>query len=209
MSLLARLFGQRASVERLRSSRDVSGLLRALRGRDWERQVEAAEALGELGDSAAVEPLVRLLQQPDAGRSVHCAVVAALAKLGDPRAIAPVVRTLGTDMWTVYDCMAEAIAPFGTAIIRPLLSALREHPDDPNVAWGVRGVLEAILTREGAAVAANELREIAQLPDVRGPGYQYQDSYFLEHNREKVLLTIDFSDPRSMASEELKRRQLE
>jgi HEAT repeat protein len=54
------LFG-RTDVEKLKAKRDVNGLVKALRQNDLYVRLRAAEALGELGDARAAEPLAAIL----------------------------------------------------------------------------------------------------------------------------------------------------
>jgi len=72
-----------ASVRKLRESRDVHGLIRVLRKRDPGIQYEAAEALGDIGDPAAVGPLMEALTG-DQYSGVRWKAAEALGKIGTP-----------------------------------------------------------------------------------------------------------------------------
>ena len=50
------------NVERLQEKKNVKGLIKALRHKDRRVRSEAAEALGEIGDKRAVEPLIQALK---------------------------------------------------------------------------------------------------------------------------------------------------
>ncbi|MGA9762427.1 MAG: HEAT repeat domain-containing protein [Gaiellaceae bacterium] len=52
------------NIAKLRKQRDVPRLIKALDRRELEIRIAAAEALGEVGDSRAVRPLLRALESP-------------------------------------------------------------------------------------------------------------------------------------------------
>jgi HEAT repeat protein len=68
-------------VQEMKEKRDVDGLIKALGcEKDSSVRMNAAEALGAIGDSKAVEPLTRM--PSDANRYVRRNTVEALEKLG-------------------------------------------------------------------------------------------------------------------------------
>jgi len=54
-------------IERMRARRDVEGLLKAAKQKDTpiDIRIKAIDALGEIGDGRAVEPLIELLKSDD------------------------------------------------------------------------------------------------------------------------------------------------
>ncbi len=80
---------------------------------DSEKQV-VVEVLGDIGDAAAVEPLINLLQHPS---GIEECVPLALAKLGDTRAINPLLRAVGrtsrgrSDRRAIYEALLMLDAP--------------------------------------------------------------------------------------------------
>ena len=70
----------------------VDVYIKALSHRSTGGLNAAAEALGELGDSRAVEPLCALLNSGDAEVFCYTAIANALGELGDARAIKPLKR---------------------------------------------------------------------------------------------------------------------
>jgi len=73
--------------------RDVDGLVRALAPEnDYDVREAAADALGEIGDPRAVEPLIAALGDPDG--DVREAAAEALGTIGDPRAVGPLTAAL-------------------------------------------------------------------------------------------------------------------
>lgn len=86
------LFGG-ASVEKLKASRDINGLVALiLRGK---KRVEASQALKELGDPSAVTQLIDELDNPT--RHVRQRAALALGVLGDRRAVEPLIARLQTE----------------------------------------------------------------------------------------------------------------
>lgn len=86
------MFG-RPNVKEMQARRDVKGLIKALRyQRDDEVRKDAADALGLLGDSLAVEPLIDALK--DHSQRVRRAAAEALGKIGDARALSALLSLL-------------------------------------------------------------------------------------------------------------------
>jgi HEAT repeat protein len=55
--------------------------------------VQAAEALGKLGDPQAIPALIKALGDSD--WDVRCAAAEALGKIGDPQAVPALIQALG------------------------------------------------------------------------------------------------------------------
>jgi HEAT repeat protein len=84
------LFGP-PDIGKLKANRDIKGLIKALGyDKDVRIQEAAIEALGEVGDASAVEPLLVVM------KSNQESVAGALAKIGDRRAVEPLIRMLKT-----------------------------------------------------------------------------------------------------------------
>ena len=106
---------------------------------DNDEGFRAAEALGEIGDTRAVEPLLWLLELPV---NYSWSVATVLGKIGDKRAAGPLLGELldvgeeldddpyvrfGSSVWDRQHCEAvsEALAQIGdTQVIKPLVAAL-------------------------------------------------------------------------------------
>jgi hypothetical protein len=83
------------NVEKLKSKRDIEGLIKALEYRresvkmdDVAVRSDAAMALGEIMDERAVEPLIKALQ--DKKWDISYLAIEALGNIADPRAIEPI-----------------------------------------------------------------------------------------------------------------------
>jgi hypothetical protein len=83
----------------------------------------AAAALGKLGDTRAVEPLITVLGDKD--RDVRRNAVAALGQLGDSRAVEPLITALRDEDRDVRRNAATALGKLGdTRAVEPLIKAL-------------------------------------------------------------------------------------
>ena len=91
----------RPNVSKLEAARNVPKLIKALEHWDSDVSRDAAEALGRIGDVAAVEPLVALLQRNlwDVVRGP--AAAGALGSIGDPRAVDALISALRDAVPTV------------------------------------------------------------------------------------------------------------
>jgi HEAT repeat protein len=160
---LKNMFSSRDSIPGMKSARDVRGLIRLLKHRDLDVQYGAAEALGEIGDSGAVEPLTAALKN-DAYSGVRWKAAEALSKIGAPavealigalshddddvrwkaaialgeigdrRAVEPLIILLCDEDRFVKSHAALALGAIGEPAVNPLLRALREG--DGNLRWG-------------------------------------------------------------------------
>src|ERR1035437_1872791 len=88
------LFGP-PDVARLKGRGDVPGLIKALGYENVEIRKTAAEALGEIRDARAIEPLVVAVVE-DRNDQVKVEAAVALAAYGDYRAVGPLVALAST-----------------------------------------------------------------------------------------------------------------
>jgi len=155
------LFG--TDVKKLKASRNVQGLIFALQHKDPTVQYDAAEALGEIGDDRAVEPLLAALKNDETGGvrwkaaealsklgtpavagltsalqhdddDVRWKAAIALGEIGDPRAITALINVLSDNDRFVKSRAAYALSMIGEPAVDPLINALREG--DGNLRWG-------------------------------------------------------------------------
>ncbi|MBD3286677.1 hypothetical protein GF359_08770 [candidate division WOR-3 bacterium] len=126
--------GAAVSLGKLRDRRAVEPLISALLDSEgWVRMV-AAEALGNIGDSCAVDALIMSALEDDF-YSVVIDAAEALGKIGDNRAVAPLCKVVvdfkRTFLFSEARCAAaKQLGKFGDpAAVEPLAQALaREEP---------------------------------------------------------------------------------
>ncbi|MFO7966766.1 MAG: HEAT repeat domain-containing protein [Archaeoglobaceae archaeon] len=131
---------QNESVEDLRSSGDVEGLIKKLNSSDSNTKAQAAEALGEIRDERAIKPLIYTLEHSE-DSTVREKAAESVASIGNANeALPPLIEALKNDDWRVRYRAAQAIGTLGdpragSALVRAL--------DDPvkdvrkNAAWAL------------------------------------------------------------------------
>ncbi len=181
MGLLQRL-GLRGppDVERAEARRDTRRLTEAL---SWDDdpaiRVQAADAMGRIGDRVAVPALIARLHDRDA----RIAIIRALAKMRDHRAVGPLWSLVREDNLELRYEVFRALKSIGRASIPMLREALAW--DDPRVRmaaaralrdlnWspdpehdpGVREMMRVLVTGDhrAATFASNELAALGVEP---------------------------------------------
>ena len=134
-------FSRRPNVQELKSQGDVDGLIEALKFQeDPNIRLAAASALGRIGDSRAVNPLIVALDDQHRVREI---VALALGEIGDSRAVDPLITSLGDENWGVRSSAAKALGKIGDdRAVQPLTNLLRDK--NKNVRWHAVQALEAI-----------------------------------------------------------------
>jgi HEAT repeat protein len=80
-------------------------------------------ALGEIGDTRAVQPLADKLFSE--GREIRVSVASALGQIGDTAAVEPLIQALGDSDSSVRGNAAYALGQIGdTRAVQPLIKAL-------------------------------------------------------------------------------------
>jgi len=147
----------------MKAVRDVRGLVRLLNHRNPDIQYKAAEALGEIGDVTAVDPLAALLNGETLSgvrwkasealakigapaveslitslshpdEDVRWKAAIALGEIGSEKAINPLIQLLSDDDRFVKSRAALALGMIGKPAVEPLIHALRQG--DGNMRWG-------------------------------------------------------------------------
>lgn len=122
------LFGP-PNTEKLKAKNDVNGLIKALNyPKSWQVRRAAAKALGEMGDTRAVAPLIAALNDRDS----DCVTEAlkALGKIGDAQAIDPIITKLKEvpSYTNTYRAAVEVLGEMGdTRALPTLISVLEEN----------------------------------------------------------------------------------
>lgn len=117
------LFGA-PNVEKLQAKGNVKGLIKALGyGKDSSVRYDAAKALGKIGGTPAVGPLVAALS--DANKHVRQQAAWSLGRLGDARAVEPLIALLQDDEESVLKAAVLALGQIGDSRAQaPLVSVL-------------------------------------------------------------------------------------
>jgi hypothetical protein len=146
------------NIEKMKSKRDVKGLIKVLKDKEFVVREKAAKALGEIGEQAvepliqalkdikghgtnsavdalakigkpAIEPLIETLKDEDRGARGYAAE--ALGKIDDTRAVEPLIKALKDEEWVVRKEAVEALGKIGDArAVEPLIEALKHDHDD-------------------------------------------------------------------------------
>jgi HEAT repeat protein len=182
------LFGP--DIKKLTRTRNLQGLIHALRHKDPKIQYDAAEALGEIGDILAIEPLITALTHNELSGvrwkaaealskigapavdalvgalrhiddDVRWKAAIALGEIGDQRAIGPLISLLCDEDRFVKSRAAYALGLIGEPAVEPLIFALREG--DGNLRWG-------------AAIALGKIRDPRAIdPLIRALADKYEN----------------------------------
>ena len=125
------------NVEELKAKRDVLGLIKPLEyQQDWRVRTSAAEALGQIGDARAFEPLIAALKDQNA--FVRTSAAKALRQIG-ARAVEPLVAALADTNEPIRQASAEALAKIGGPALEVL--AVRVSDPDRHVRWRAASAL--------------------------------------------------------------------
>ncbi|MCJ7751524.1 MAG: HEAT repeat domain-containing protein, partial [Armatimonadetes bacterium] len=92
----------------------------------------AAQALGRIGDTRAVAPLIAVLENKyEAWRDVRAGAAKALGQIGDVRAVAPLIVPL-RDAYSslVPNAALEALVMIGAPAVESLIAALKDESKD-------------------------------------------------------------------------------
>ncbi|MCG2721481.1 MAG: HEAT repeat domain-containing protein [Thermodesulfovibrionales bacterium] len=115
------------------SGRDREPLIRALSSEEPLVRQMAAEALRELKDTKAVEPLIKTLREDDDPR-VRRVAVEALGEIQNARAIVPLVALLKDKDKEVRESVVTALQSMNMPDIEALLPFLKDSDDEVRIA---------------------------------------------------------------------------
>lgn len=138
----------------LRVREAVPALIGLTRSRDGFTQVAAVDALGDIGDPAAVEPLAALARDDGVDPFASKKALQALGKIGDPRPTRTILEMLYRERRGASFFPEAALAAYlvGPPMVDPLLRVLRAE-DRELLAWARgNGVVEGALYAKAAQV---------------------------------------------------------
>ncbi|HOL55553.1 MAG TPA: HEAT repeat domain-containing protein, partial [bacterium] len=79
----------------------------ALNDKEWTVRSSAAEALGKIKDTRAIDPLIKVLADKDI--AVRLSVIEALGEIGDKKAIEPLKKVASNDSSPIVKEKAKEI----------------------------------------------------------------------------------------------------
>lgn len=124
-------------VKKLKKNNDVKGLIKALSHRnDIEVREQAAEALGNIGDTAAIQPLASALAD---GTGVRKRAIVSLGNIDDPRAARHLVRILTKNCSRDRNEVIKAIVKLENTAVEPLIEALGEESEYLRISAALLG----------------------------------------------------------------------
>jgi len=127
-------------IEALRQRKNVAGLIRSLRSKDFGIQTSAAMALGTLGTDA-MDELISALKTRH--RDVKLGIIEALAVIKNPRSVTPLIGLLTDESSEVRWVAAIALGEIGDQpATAPLITALKDR--DRYVRYGAAFALAKI-----------------------------------------------------------------
>lgn len=132
-------------------------------GGGWVVGVEAARALGEIGEKSGVPALVRHLSMGD--DPLVKTIALALGRIGDTQAIEPLLGALGRRNAEVRAMVLAALVSFGDRVVEPAVALLAEYRSQrPDVLEAVI----ALLGRVGDTRALEPLLLLSSVPRFAG-----------------------------------------
>ncbi|MFN6531371.1 HEAT repeat domain-containing protein [Nostoc sp. ChiSLP03a] len=137
--------------------------MKALQDEDSDVQSRAAYALGEIGNEAAVSPLIKALQDEDS--DVCGSAADALGKIGNEAAVSALIKALQHKDSGVCESAADALGKIGNeAAVSPLIKALQHK--DSFVRWRAVDALGKIGNEAAVSALIKALQH--EDSDVRG-----------------------------------------
>ena len=106
-------------------------------------QQKASWVLGEIGDSRAVEPLIKALGNKSQDASARVYAADALGKIGDSRAVESLIKALGDESSDVRENAAKALGKIGDS---RAIEPLKEVTQNDNFFF-VRGAAKEALKK--------------------------------------------------------------
>lgn len=121
------LFGS-PDVEKLKAKGDIKGLIKALSyTKDQAVRQSAAEALGEMGDVRAVEPLLAALKGDE---SIRISAIKALGQIGDTRAVETLVAARASKDEKTAKAGLEALRQLGPAGVDAVIAVFQNTEEE-------------------------------------------------------------------------------
>jgi HEAT repeat protein len=134
-----RLFGP-PNVDKLKAKKNIWGLIKALDS-EFEVREAAVDALGEIGDPRAVEPLISILVD---NKWYCCYAIEALGRIGDPRSVDALSAALNHNEVSVREAAVDALGEIGDPRAVKPLGVMLKGDKDSSMRWRAACALEKI-----------------------------------------------------------------
>jgi len=150
------LFGP--NINNLSAKRNVEGLTKALSHKNLKIRKKAIIALGKIGDTIAVEPLIQVLK--DGESDIRFWAAWALGNIQDKRALICLIQAFKDKDKKVRWKAADALGEMGDkrAVI-PLIRVLKDEYEDTIVKWAVVEALGKIGGKRSVPSLMKALRD--------------------------------------------------
>lgn len=122
----------------------IEGLMKDLGSEDGMTRQRARHALIQTGEPA-VDVLILAFKSEN--KVLHFEAAKALSQIGSLKTIDTFIKALGDEKFGIRWMAAEALIAIGTASIKPLLKALKDHSDSNWVFEGAHHVLHDLVER--------------------------------------------------------------
>jgi HEAT repeat protein len=162
-------------ILKFKQNKNVKGLIKALKYHGSHERSWAAEVLGDLGETSAVEPLIDTLKDKDI--NVRWSAVKSLGKIGDRRAALPIAIALTeTNDWQMPLLVREALVNIGQRNCDALMDLMTHSNSDirqlPAKILGeigcqeaIEGLISALKNDENFMVRGLAAKSLGQLGD--------------------------------------------
>jgi HEAT repeat protein len=165
----------------------VNRLVVELQGTEYELRVEAARALGRIGDARAVQPLSAALR--DSHSNLANAAATALGQFKDPQAVESLAAALEHNDLGVRYAAAVSLGQIGSLSVEPLLAALKHESANVRRAAAVGlGVTRNCQAAESLAAALRDADAGVRSVAAEGLGH-------IENERAVEKLVSAWNDP--------------
>ncbi len=119
------LFGK-PNIEKLTAKRDIEKLINALDHKNWKIRKKAAEALGKIKDTSAINPLITALR--DRNEEVQKKAMKALGQIRTPAVESLITRLKDDENFLVREKVAKALGEIKSKqAVEPLINALKHE----------------------------------------------------------------------------------
>jgi len=144
LSLLLLAACSNPNIAQLEETQDIHGLIEALDHEDPQVAIEAAEALGRIGDPSIARFLLDRIDTREE-KSVRLAVIAALGEFDDPVAAKQLISVLSHNDSELRAAAIDALAQMGSPALATLVETLQESDPEDADSLEIDGIMAALI----------------------------------------------------------------